>query len=166
MNASQPQNTVDASAITALLNQAQVLKTQQESSIAPVLSGAQNSVPITSQSTTPTVPDQTQSYDPSSIQAYAQPLVQQAFPNDPNAWSAFDKIVKSESNWNPSAANKTSSARGLFQFLASTAPNYGLPADASTASVPDQVAAGIKYIQHRYGTPSNAESFHIANGWY
>jgi hypothetical protein len=68
-------------------------------------------------------------------------------------------IVNGESGFNPAAANPGSSARGLFQFLDSTAQGYGLPSDASQAPVDQQIAAGLKYIKDRYGTPANAWQF-------
>jgi hypothetical protein len=30
----------------------------------------------------------------------------------------------------------------------------------------EQIDLGLKYIKHRYGTPSKALAFHNANGWY
>jgi hypothetical protein len=102
----------------------------------------------------------------SALQQYAQQQVQAAFPNDPNAWDAFNWIVNDESGWNPTAQNPNSSASGLMQFLSSTAPSYGLPAVAAQADPQSQINAGIKYIAARYGTPSNAYNFHISNGWY
>ncbi|GAC1503224.1 MAG: hypothetical protein NVS1B10_08250 [Candidatus Saccharimonadales bacterium] len=114
----------------------------------------------------PTPHEPPSSGDSNGLQSYAKGLVEQAFPNDPNAWVGFNNIVNSESGWNPRAANPTSTARGLMQFLDTTAPSYGLPPDSSQASPEEQVAAGIKYVESRYGTPSNAWKFHLNNGWY
>lgn len=58
-----------------------------------------------------------------------------------------------ESKFNPMALNevklkngKTSRAYGLFQFIASTAEQYGLPSDARKASVLQQAEAGAKLM--------------------
>ena len=71
-------------------------------------------------------------------------------------WDALYDLVRRESSWNPQAANPNSSARGLFQFISSTAQNYGLPRDATQASPEQQIRAGLQYIQDRYQTPSRA----------
>lgn len=84
----------------------------------------------------------------------------------PNEVPALLQIVKKESGFNPQAANPTSSARGLFQFLSSTGKEYGLPSDASQAPTEAQIAAGIQYIKSRYGSPSKALQFHNEKGWY
>lgn len=78
-------------------------------------------------------------------------------------WAALDRLVQKESSWNPNAANPTSTARGLFQFLAATRQQYGLPWPASPAQ---QINAGLQYISDRYGTPRAALDFHNRNNWY
>jgi hypothetical protein len=42
----------------------------------------------------------------------------------PEIFSLANKIVIAESNWHPTAHNKTTSASGLFQFLDSTFQHY------------------------------------------
>lgn len=71
-------------------------------------------------------------------------------------WRCLSTIIHLESRWNPRAANKHSSARGLFQMLKQT-PN--LP-------VEDQARLGVRYVKQRYGTPCKALHFHLAHGWY
>ena len=74
-------------------------------------------------------------------------------------WNALKDLVQRESGWKPTAANPTSSAYGLFQFLDSTRANYGL---AKNASVEQQIDAGLRYISDRYKTPSGALNHWLA----
>lgn len=78
-------------------------------------------------------------------------------------WSALVALVQKESSWNPNAKNPTSTAEGLFQFLAATRSAYGIK---SGASVYDQTLAGAQYIKDRYGSPAKALAFHNRNNWY
>lgn len=55
-------------------------------------------------------------------------------------------IAHVESALNPSARNPKSTAGGLFQFITETGRAYGLPPDASRASVAQQAEAGAKLI--------------------
>lgn len=78
-------------------------------------------------------------------------------------WNSLSQLVNSESGWNNTAQNPTSSAYGLFQFLNSTWASYG----ANKTSDPTaQAIAGMKYIKARYGDPDDAWSFHKAHNWY
>jgi hypothetical protein len=74
-------------------------------------------------------------------------------------WNAIREIVGRESSWNPSAANPTSSARGLFQKMTGI---HG----AVEKTVAGQANWGLNYIQSRYGNPVNALKFWDRNGWY
>ncbi len=108
------------------------------------------------------------------VQALAKQMSDQLF--GPDQFGALQQLVNNESGWRPDAANPTSSARGLFQFLGSTAKAYGLPEDATQASPAQQISAGLKYIQSRYGSPQAALQFWnetdpskkggIAGHWY
>jgi hypothetical protein len=86
-------------------------------------------------------------------------------------WGALDQLVQHESGWRPGAANPSSTARGLFQFLKSTWAQYisgrGGPAYWSQ-DVPWQTKGGLAYIKAAYGTPSNAWSKWQARSphWY
>lgn len=86
-------------------------------------------------------------------------------------WSPLERLVQNESGWNPGAANPTSSARGLFQFLKSTWQSYitkqGGPAYWST-DPKWQAQGGLSYIKSRYGTPQKALEFWMAQNphWY
>lgn len=74
-------------------------------------------------------------------------------------WDAIVQLVQKESSWDPSAANPTTSARGLFQKMTSL---HG-PVERTAAG---QAGWGLKYIKDRYGTPSRALAFHNRNNWY
>lgn len=71
-------------------------------------------------------------------------------------WSALAALWGKESGWNWRAKNPRSSAYGIAQVL-------GTP-EGSTIEY--QVNMGLKYIVHRYDTPSNAWRHWQRNGWY
>ena len=78
----------------------------------------------------------------------------------------FIRMAQIESSFNPNAGAKTSSAKGLFQFVDSTAKNYGLknvydPVESTRAAIrlaKDNIkATGAKdgaemYMAHQWGT--------------
>jgi hypothetical protein len=68
-------------------------------------------------------------------------------------WAALRTLVQNESGWNPNAQNPTSTAYGLFQFLDSTWSSVGA---TKTSSPVGQIAAGLRYIKSRYGSPGAA----------
>ena len=74
-------------------------------------------------------------------------------------WSALSRIIQKESSWNPSAANPSSSARGLFQMIAANR-------SAPYTDVAGHSREGLNYIKNRYGTPAKALAFHNRNNWY
>lgn len=78
-------------------------------------------------------------------------------------WDALQQIVQKESSWNPNAQNPGSTAYGLFQFLDST---WGSVGASKTSDPGAQAAAGMRYIQSRYGTPAAALAFHNSHGYY
>lgn len=71
-------------------------------------------------------------------------------------WRCLDLLIWRESRWDPKAANRTSTARGLFQRL-NEKPN--LP-------VEDQARLGLKYVRERYGSPCKALAHSFQHGWY
>lgn len=71
-------------------------------------------------------------------------------------WNALFKLWNKESRWDYTANNKYSSAFGIPQML-------NMPEDTPMI---EQINMGLRYIKHRYGTPSKALAFHNANGWY
>ena len=73
-------------------------------------------------------------------------------------WKQFECIVKlyeKESNWNPKAVNGS---------------HHGIPQGRSTwlktASPYEQIEWGVRYIEHRYGSPCRAWSHFKAKGWH
>lgn len=70
-----------------------------------------------------------------------------------NQWDALADLIQRESGWNPTAANPTSSAYGLFQFLDSTRKNYGITRQSPLEA---QINAGLQYIADRYQDPQRA----------
>jgi len=71
-------------------------------------------------------------------------------------WNALTKLWGKESGWNHRADNPRSSAYGIAQVL-------GTP---HGSTIEYQVNMGLKYIVHRYDTPTKAWSFWLRNGWY
>lgn len=71
-------------------------------------------------------------------------------------WYALYELWMIESKWDYRADNPKSSAYGIPQILE-------MPTDTGMI---EQIQLGIKYIKHRYGTPTNALAFHNRNGWY
>ena len=69
-------------------------------------------------------------------------------------------LVFKESSLNPYAVNPTSGACGLFQAY----PCKKMKCELSDTEC--QITWGMKYLKARYGTPTNAYKFHLANGWY
>ena len=71
-------------------------------------------------------------------------------------WKSLFVLWDRESRWDYTADNPRSSAYGIPQML-------NMPKDTPMVK---QIDLGLKYIKHRYGTPSKALAFHNANGWY
>lgn len=71
-------------------------------------------------------------------------------------WACLTELIRRESGWRVNAANRHSSARGLFQVLHQ---KPGL-------SLERQTTIGLRYIKHRHHTPCHALAFHTAHGWY
>ncbi len=71
-------------------------------------------------------------------------------------WRALFTLWDRESRWDYTANNPHSTAYGIPQML---------NMDEDTPMV-RQIELGLKYIQHRYDTPSRALAFHNRNGWY
>lgn len=71
-------------------------------------------------------------------------------------WRSLYKLWNKESRWDYEANNPESTAFGIPQML---------KMDENTPMT-QQINLGLKYIKHRYGSPSKALAFHNANGWY
>lgn len=96
------------------------------------------------------------------LKSMVQNLAQTMFGWSGNQWSAIDFIVGKESGWDPKAANKNSTAEGLFQLLKGTADGYG--GQSSDPQV--QARQGLQYIHDRYGDPLQAKAFWEGHNWY
>ena len=78
-------------------------------------------------------------------------------------FGCLDSLYVSESDWDPTADNPTSSAYGIPQALTET--HDDLPADYMTNPA-SQIEWGLDYIRSSYGTPCAAWEFKQANNWY
>jgi hypothetical protein len=67
----------------------------------------------------------------------------------------LEKLWTRESQWNPLADNKRSTAFGIPQLL-----------KLKTKDPYKQIDAGLKYISHRYKTPCQALAYHLKTGHY
>lgn len=76
--------------------------------------------------------------------------------NSVHEWKSLFTLWDRESRWDYTADNPRSSAFGIPQLL---------KMDEKTP-MPRQIELGLKYIEHRYDTPSKALAFHNRNGWY
>lgn len=76
--------------------------------------------------------------------------------NSMKEWKALDELWYIESRWDYTADNPRSTAYGIPQLL---------KMDPKTPLI-KQIDLGLKYIKHRYGTPTKALKFHKKHGWY
>jgi hypothetical protein len=79
-------------------------------------------------------------------------------------FGCLDALWVSESDWDPTADNPTSSAYGIPQALTG-GTHENLPADYMTNPV-SQIRWGLWYIENSYGTACSAWEFKQANNWY
>lgn len=90
-------------------------------------------------------------------------------------WTALQTLLGKESGFDPYVVNQSSHACGLFQSLPcskaggtvywdSGLNKYRL--DPSSFTVESHIQWGMNYIKNRYGSPSQALSFHKRNNWY
>lgn len=73
-------------------------------------------------------------------------------------WPALQALWTRESNWNPAARNPSSGACGIPQALPCS--------KIKDMSPQGQIEWGLQYIKNRYGNPTNAWRFWLANNWY
>lgn len=78
-------------------------------------------------------------------------------------WGALQRLWEGESNWNPNAVNPSSGAYGIPQILPSA---HGRP--VALGDYQNQINWGLNYIKARYGTPTKALNFWLAQNphWY
>uniref|UniRef100_A0A6M3KCL7 Transglycosylase SLT domain-containing protein n=1 Tax=viral metagenome TaxID=1070528 RepID=A0A6M3KCL7_9ZZZZ len=75
-------------------------------------------------------------------------------------WGALEELITRESHWNPYAINSSSRACGLGQAL---------PCSKMKCELWDydcQVKWVLKYIDNRYGNPTEALNYHNLKNWY
>jgi len=75
--------------------------------------------------------------------------------NDLDQYYCIEELWHKESRWSPTAKNARSSAFGIPQILKMKETNPF-----------KQIDRGLRYIEHRHGTPCNALSFHNRKGYY
>lgn len=100
--------------------------------------------------------------NPAANFKYAQAIAPQ-YGWSGNELSAWYTLGMKESGWRNTAQNPTSTAYGIGQFLNST---WGTVGGVKTSDPQAQVNYMAKYIKQRYGSPSRALAFHLANNWY
>lgn len=83
---------------------------------------------------------------------------------DPAEFDCLDQLWVSESDWDPTADNPTSTAYGIPQALTG-GTHDNLPSDYMTNPV-SQIRWGLEYIRDSYGTACSAWEFKQANQWY
>ena len=79
-------------------------------------------------------------------------------------FGCLDALWISESDWDPTADNPTSSAYGIPQALTG-GTHDNLPADYMTNPV-SQIRWGLWYIREAYGTACGAWEFKQGHNWY
>lgn len=77
-------------------------------------------------------------------------------------WNALYDLIRKESSWNPNISNPSSGAFGLFQFMPMHWKPGGYLPGGRNSSLEQQVAAGLRYIADRYGTPQAALNFWLS----
>jgi hypothetical protein len=75
--------------------------------------------------------------------------------------TAFDNIIKKESGYRPDALNEIG-AGGICQAY----PSSKMPCKLADDDLMCQLEWCNNYIVSRYGTPSEAWSFHLASNWF
>ena len=83
---------------------------------------------------------------------------------DPGEFDCLDELWMSESDWDPTADNPSSTAYGIPQALTG-GTHDNLPADYMTNPV-SQIRWGLEYVASSYGTACSAWEFKQANNWY
>lgn len=79
-------------------------------------------------------------------------------------FGCLDALWISESDWDPTADNPTSTAYGIPQALTG-GTHDNLPADYMTNPV-SQIRWGLWYVRESYGSACAAWEFKQANNWY
>ena len=75
--------------------------------------------------------------------------------NDLDQYYCIEQLWHKESRWSPTAKNARSSAYGIPQIL-----------NLKEQNPFKQIDRGLRYIEHRHGTPCQALAFHNRKGYY
>lgn len=110
------------------------------------------------------VPRGTGSFSAGSLSGSMLEMAQQAiewagWPADELA--ALEQLWNNESGWDPYAQNPESGAYGIPQI---NPGSHGYPVELGDTA--GQIKWGLDYIKERYGSPSAALDFWLANNWY
>lgn len=103
-------------------------------------------------------------------QTYAGQKLKERGMSDPSELACLVKMWEKESNWNPQAANPTSTARGIPQMMMNI--HYGADWETNAAgreyldNPNKQIDRGLEYVQGRYGTPCKAWNTWQTQQWY
>jgi len=101
---------------------------------------------------------------PEAAKEYAKTQLDKYGWDTPNQWACLVDLWTGESNWRPSAYNKQAVYQNGERLHAGGIPQIlGLDPDTT---VERQIERGLIYIQSRYDTPCNANSFWHRNFWY
>ena len=102
--------------------------------------------------------------NPEASMAYAQKQLSTMGWDTPAQWECLLSLWTKESNWRPSAYNKTAVYQNGEKLHAGGIPQIlGLDPDLS---VEQQISRGFIYIEHRYKNPCSAWRFWSSNFWY
>ncbi|MDQ0030866.1 hypothetical protein [Arthrobacter bambusae] len=101
--------------------------------------------------------------DPAGAQAYAASLLP-SYGWGQGEMSSLLALWNKESDWRTTATNASSGAYGIGQSL----PGDKMASEGADwqTNYQTQIRWGLNYIKERYGSPSAAWSFHLANNWY
>ena len=102
--------------------------------------------------------------NPEASMAYAQKQLSTMGWDTPAQWECLLSLWTKESNWRPSAYNKTAVYQNGEKLHAGGIPQIlGLNPDLT---VEEQVERGLIYVEHRYSNPCSAWRFWSSNFWY
>jgi hypothetical protein len=101
--------------------------------------------------------------DPAAAKAYAASILAN-YGWGPGEMTALNALWEKESNWRTTATNTSSGAYGIVQSL--PASKMATAGDDWLTNYQTQIKWGLNYIKERYGSPSAALAFHLANNWY
>lgn len=159
LNNFTPETTKSINTTTTSLNQMEIVKSvasikAEEEAAKAKLAQEEASKKLATKKTTSLIPAISKSYG--EVQAIANQMVSSVFGQ--SEWAAMNILIIRESGYNPNAVNKSSGACGLPQALPCS--------KIADKSVEGQINWMINYVKSRYGTPSNALSFHNSHNWY